>query len=149
MEIELGRDQHADEHPDDAPDDRRDQKLADNFIVEFEGDFSGGHRGREPSEKERSPAMAAVGARFARAVVAAAPGGGGGARRRQAGEPGCFLGERQERVALGAADATARMFAEKEDDKSEHQREADREGEGDDGHGGKGGAFTGRGGGSV
>lgn len=49
-----------------------------------------------------------------------------------------LVSEREQRVALSAAETTARMFAEEEDDESEDQAEADREGEWDDGHGRKG-----------
>lgn len=49
---------------------------------------------------------------------------------------GSFLRERQQRIAFGAAHAAPRVLAEEEDDESEDQTEADREGEWNDGHGG-------------
>lgn len=49
-------------------------------------------------------------------------------------EDDLFLAEREQRIAFGAADAAARVFAQEENDKGKNQREADREGEWDDRH---------------
>jgi hypothetical protein len=46
-----------------------------------------------------------------------------------------FVREREQRVALSAAEATARMLAEEENDESKDQAETDRKSEGNDGHG--------------
>ncbi len=50
-------------------------------------------------------------------------------------QAGGFVGKGKQRIAFRATEATARMFAEKENYKSEDQTEADGEGEGNDGHG--------------
>jgi len=50
-------------------------------------------------------------------------------------ETGVFLCERQERIAFSAAEATAGLFPQEENDESEDQGQADGEREWDDGHG--------------
>jgi hypothetical protein len=54
--------------------------------------------------------------------------------RVHAGDLGSFIRQRQERIAFGAAEATAGLFPQEEDHKSEYKRQADREGERDNGH---------------
>jgi hypothetical protein len=46
-----------------------------------------------------------------------------------------LLGERQKRITLRAAQLAPGMLTEKKHDEAEDQAKADREGEGDDGHG--------------
>jgi hypothetical protein len=55
--------------------------------------------------------------------------------RRRVREAGCFFREGQKRIALGAAEPAARVLAQEEYHKSEYEAEADRESEGNDGHG--------------
>lgn len=45
-----------------------------------------------------------------------------------------LFSQRQQRVTLRTADATARVFAQEENDERKDQTEADRKGERDDGH---------------
>jgi hypothetical protein len=51
------------------------------------------------------------------------------------GETGIFLGEREKRIALSAADATTRVFAQEENYESKNEGETNREGEWNNGHG--------------
>jgi hypothetical protein len=54
------------------------------------------------------------------------------------GNAAAFFREWQKRVALGAADATARVLTEEEDDEGEDETEADCESERNYGHGAEG-----------
>jgi len=46
-----------------------------------------------------------------------------------------LFGERQQRIAFGAAHAPTRVFAKKKHHKGENENQANREGEWDNGHG--------------
>lgn len=58
-----------------------------------------------------------------------------GARCGDTSQPMAFIRQWQQRVSLGAADSSARMFAQEEHDKREDQAQADRERKRYDGHG--------------
>lgn len=84
--------------------------------------------GAKATDARRARAVAATAAVTGVVVRRVAHGDRHGARR--------LLGQRQERVTLGTAQAAAGVFAQEKDDEGEDQTEANRDGEWDDGHGG-------------
>lgn len=98
---------------------------------------------RRPPRGARASGRPTEAARAGRAaaIIAATSVRGRIVGRRRVRETRFFLSERQQRIALGAAHAPTRVFAQEEDDEGENKTEADDDGKWDDGHGKSGISF--------